>query len=744
MKKITIPVPSEISVGGAEYRLLSLNVGIQARSLSGSFSASFAGDGTPLIGDEVSVAGFLSGGIVTQTQYSGGAWSISGEGAGHRLSRSTPGAGAIKATSIGGIIAELAEFCGLTADVSLRNDPLPGGVDARSLLPEGTCADAILHLAGLCGAIAVVPLDRTEVVVRAARPSKLKPPTVLSKSGESLDTDGYATGVAVSLSRKGSPPEGGGEDDEGENPEGLRRETRSGTAPIDGGTVRWRVTMILPLGVVEDTTTEVELPEQGIIKRTSSTYDYRIDETQAIREGRQYRCWRYGLRGARDVEEEEWKSLGDAGPGWARNIREITRSFDAGFSRVDREEELERRETSPTGTPLPPIPFSRRVVRSFSWDDERRGIQEREERYEETDTGRVDYVLREDGTPAAYEGGGFVVLPQFQRTGLVRHVRTRTTDEVYSDAGECVLSVSRETDDRGMADLLSRGLVVGEAEIRAAKEFLLALPRQGEFNVNTSPGGSALPQGVSFFSLPGKRVGGPPQGGSSRMDAPSGMHCPFIMETLGCGVKGGACSYFDPQKGTPGFLLCGTYRDASEASEDAAAVDAPPVFALAGGGTIWHEASVYLDAELTDSEAQAIARTIAENILHVKQCSRGIVTSATIPLQKNLLPDGGIIAVSHDLKSLTTSVTWAPCDRTPPEALLITRMSSLAAAVFGRESVGKGREAPGRVAAISGGEATVLVAAHPVQCRSFRGLEVGQSVLVYLPPGSTTRGQIRR
>ena len=742
MKKIQVAVPSTMTIGDATYTLLAFSGSIAARALSGSFSATIVGAGTPRIGDSASVPGVLSGGMITGTSYSGGAWSVSGEGAGSKLSRSTPG-GAVQATTIGGIIKELAEFCGLGADVSLYRDPLPSSVDARSLMPEGTCADAILSLAGLCGSVAVVPLDRESILVRPARPAKLTPPTVLSRGGESLDTDGYATGVALALNRKGSPLEGDGEGDDGETPS-LRRVTKTGVSSINGGTIRWSTTVIEPLGVVERTEANVELPGQGTTKRLTGTYDYRIDQSVTIRGGRELYCWKYGLSSARESEETNWSAVGESGPGWTRDSREFARSFDAAFSRVEQEEEIERHETNPTGTPLPSVPFSRRAVRSYSWDRERRGIYETEERYEDTDVGRVDYVIGQDGKPVAYEEGGAITLPQFQRVGLVKHVRTRVVDESFDSAGNCVLSVERSTDDRGTADLLSLGLVKTEPELRAAREFLLSLPRQGEFRVNTSPGSSALPQGVSFLSIPGRRVDKPSSLSSSRMDAPSGMHCPYIMESFGCGVQGGQCDLFDPQKGTPGFTLCQAYRTMAEAEEDANAMDAPPVFAIVGGGAIWHDVSVYLDAEIKDDVAQGIAKTMAENVLHVKQCSRGVVTSAIIPLMLRLIPDGGIISVSHDLKSLTTSVTWAPCDVTPPEAALITRVSSLAAAVFGRESVGKGREAPGRVAAIAGGEATVLVAAHPVQCRATRGLEVGQSVLVYLPPGSTTRGRIRK
>lgn len=753
MRKIDIAVPAHATVGGASYRLLSLTVSVGARSLWGSFDATVAGDGTPHIGDRMTVSGCLADGLVTATQSDSGAWRVSGEGAGCALARSTPGAGAMTATTIGGIIAELAAFCGLTSDVSLHRDPLPAEVDARSLLPEGTCADAILHLAGLCGSVAVAPMDRPVVWVRPARPAKLPPPVVLAASGETLDTDGYATGVAVTLNRRGVVA-ATGDGDDGETPS-LRRIERSGVSPIVGGSVAWRMTYVEPLGIVEILNADVSLPEHGIEKTITGRYDYRIDSSVSVRGGQEQHVWRYGMRRSEEVEETKI-AFDIPGPdgqterarGWTRDTRTVDRTFDARFSRVDREEELERHESDPTGTPLRPVPFSRRVMRSYTWDRDRRGIAETEERYEEADVGRVDYVTGADAKPLSVPGVGdvYITLPQYQSTDLVLHRRTRFVDEGYDDTGRCMVSVERSNDDRGMRDLLSRGLVQGEAEIRAAKEFLLSLPRRGEIRVSTSPGGSALPEGVQYCSVPGRRVGKPSgvSKAGNRADGPSGTHCPYILDGFGCGVSKGTCSFFDPRHGTPGYERCRHYGSVPAEMEEDRGIDAPPVFGLAGGGALWHETAVYIDTELRDDVAQSIARAMAENILHVRQCSRGVTSTATIPLTLRLLPDGGVTAVSHDMKGLRTTVTWAPCDVTPPEAALITRMSSLAAAVFGRESLGRGREAPGRVAAVSGGEATVLVAAHPVQCDAPKGLAVGDAVLVYLPPGSTTRGRIRR
>lgn len=810
MKIITAPKLPD----GYEAFLYSCDV----RSLVGSWSATVLLSTAPALGDGWSVPGVMEGGILTSAVKKGEAadgrtyWALGGYDAGFKLMTSAPLAHQVQASELGAVIRELIEGCGLAADVTLERTL---DVDARYLVSGDTVANAVLDLALIGGAVACVTADGTVKVAppRACGEFPTRGLTIDDVESKSLDTDGYASGVIVTLGRRAKSKSSKStsassiyNDKNTVQTGSLTRESQSGVSSITAGTLSWSYTMLKPLGVIEEFNAELWLPGIGVSKVFSSSYEYDV-ETTLLRTGeKQSRVWKYCLTSASAVESTEINATyydsatGKTATETVKRIAEHTveRSYD-----VDKTHILS--ETSTTKIYDPDVgmkePFTSRTQRDWTWEDDSnyRAVLERSWQYSEKDVGQAD-VVRDPATSKpltiklADGTDSYVLLNGNQATMQIKSESVTNTEEIFNDDGECVMRIERSTDDDGLNDMLSRGLFgdlydAKNTQVKAAMAQLRNLSQSGSMRIQQMPGSSSISTEVETQTMEGdtyKADTTASSGSSYKKRYVEGTFaqevCPFLCSDGTCGVisepaaasvnessgslvedgveyastywnsdgttttanKGSKCTKLDSDGGTPNYENCPKYTSLKfMAASTAGSGAGVPVIGLAGDGAIWTEKEVYIDEELSDNDALILARQIAENILAVKQVSRGIIESVTIPLNVNINPDGGVMGVSHDFGSLRTTLSYRPHDTTPPDYIMLLTTASAALNVFDKANIAKGRSAYGRVVDVRPDRALVILGGRPVSCTSSLSIKRGDNVLVFMPPGSVANGIVQ-
>ncbi len=483
----------------------------------------------------------------------------------------------------------------------------------------------------------------------------------------------------------------------------------------------------------------------------------------------------------------------------------LKREYDADLAHVFREE-TESRVFDPGAAKVQgQQPFDSRSERAWTWDDANgyRGLVERIWTYEERDAGVADTVLAPTGEATTFtlsDGRtAYVRLPGYQTTVRVRREQIRQTDEIIDESGFVASRIERETDDEGIADMLARGLFgdtrdATNQDVKAAMAWLRSLPQRGSLRVYQAPGSSVITEEVGTLAQPGRRhrttTGRPIS--ATRYTEWSWRQpvCPFLLSDLSCGIlqdsssasfassgvsgspagwsgggvetpRGSAPSWevnapkedraFEQRpcvklegETTPDYESCARYRSFRHLAGQATRTDpASPVVGIAGDGAVWTEKEVYLDQDLPDGQALFVAQTMAQNILAVKTMSRGIIVTATIPINTKLQPDGAILAVEHDWEQLRTQVSYRPSDATPPEWLMLLSTSATAANVYARENVGKGRSAIGRVVDVRPDQVTAIIGGRPVSCTSSVRVLRGDNALIFFPPGAVSSGIVQ-
>lgn len=438
------------------------------------------------------------------------------------------------------------------------------------------------------------------------------------------------------------------------------------------------------------------------------------------------------------------------------------------------------------------------------WGDYR-GLTISEYTYEEMDVGVADTVRSEDGSPLRHlrmENEWFVRLPGTQITLPVRREKITQIDEVFDrTTGRVVSRTERSTDDEGRRDMLARGLYSdiynSEEERKIALAWLRSLPQRAAVEVQQMPGESSISEEVSILSQPGRRFH---QYTDLERDllryiesnAPEGT-CPFLLSDHSCGVFSGfqepvvsssasadmegwsgggcettdgslpsyvsnrgasqeaessvACDHFDydAQKMEEGYQSCPKYRALRHLIGFSGGAVAPvPVVGLAGEGQIYFEKELYFDEFLSEDTARKCAQKMAQNILKAKRSSRGIVETVEMPINTRISPNGSILSVLHDFEGLRTHVTYLPKGGVkPPEHLMLLSAGGVALNLYDRESIGKARSGIGKVIDLRPDRALVVLGGRPVSCTYSMAMRVGDTVLVFLPPGTTTSGVVQ-
>jgi len=524
----------------------------------------------PELGGSWTVPGIMENGLVSRADKLGDSedgrvlWSLSGYDAGFRLMKSPMLPHQIKGSSLGDVLSELAEGCGLKADVTLDRD-VP--VDARHLVSGQTAANAVLDLATLGGAVAYMVQDGT-LKIAPPRPCKTYPCKGLNLDdvqARDLDLDGYASGVVVILGRRGDSSGSVDEDEDGPGggyygttPSGsLKRVSKRGTTSLPGGTLSWSYTLLSPINVVESYEATLFLPGAGIRKSIVSNYSYDV-ESSVVRVGDQeQRLWRFCLVEAGSVEDTAVDAVyydhatGGLATETVEHVMEyqVRRSYDMDKTHILKEVveinsyDPDRRRND--------VPYTHKTERAWTWDDDHgyRGLTEREWSYEERDVGEADLVTGSDGNPLTWVGSDgqtrYIQLPAYQTTTMIKRERQRQIDEVFDDDGKCVTRIERTTDDNGLADMLERGLfgdLYDPANSRAGEALaqMKTLLQDGSMRIIQVPGGSSISEEVGTLSQPGRRYRkktSGEDGGNRYIDGIwSEETCPFLCSDGTCGV----------------------------------------------------------------------------------------------------------------------------------------------------------------------------------------------------------------
>lgn len=486
---------------------------------------------------------------------------------------------------------------------------------------------------------------------------------------------------------------------------------------------------------------------------------------------------------------------------------EVHRQYDMNLKRIQSEwSEIKSYDSGAAILPFKK-PYDSRTEKAWDWGGlwgDYRGLLTTEYTYEEMDVGVADTVKNEDGSPLKHEQFGqewFIRIPGTQITMPVRREKVIQVDEVLDrKSGKVVSRVQRSTDDQGRRDMLARGLYSdiynSDMERTLAMAWLRSLPQRADIQVTQMPGNSSISEEVSVLSQPGRRfrvLTALEKDLKRYVEGVEGEgRCPFLLSDGSCGVFNGLetpsiasqasinkenwigggvettsgsapdwditpnpdtfdmpsipCDYYNEvtEEMNPDYISCSKYQALRHLIGFSGGNTAPaPVVGLAGDGKIYYEKEVYFDEFLSEDKARQAAQKMAGNILKAKRASRGIVETVELPLNVNITPDGSILSVRHDFESLRTQVTFLPSDKEPPEYLMLLSAGGVALNLYERESIGKARTGIGKVVDVRPDRALVVLGGRPVSCTYNMMIKSGNTVLVFLPPGTTTSGVIQ-
>jgi len=701
----------------------------------------------------------MSNGICTALRNNrDGSWQLEGFDAGARLMRALPPVETLSSTADAkDMIIALATHCGV--DCTYSGAAL--GIAGRAIVAGSTCADAIVELALLCGCVASISNGG---VLKVHPPSSgvQEFDTVLSE-GESIDTDGYANKVMVLLHRRVKSRKSSGTSWwEGSTPSGtLTEEVLSGSLP--GGS--YSMTVYEPIGMPKEE--HVTLAESGMTQRHDATYEYAVSAPLEIREGQEWRVIKWALQHSLSVTQTE-KTMDAFDPATGTLVpvsfsetttHEVARTVNLDSGRVTGE--VITSKTVRTGEEdANPATFDRRISRyvEISAFGRMGLLVETEEGWVRKELGVYRNV---QGANATYEVGGKaypVGIKSHSTIGWVLETTTKVTREVYDEAGDCLVRMETTHADEGVPDVLRAG-VATPADSAAAAMARIKNFQTSDVRMTLRPGGTAIPFDVSVMELPGRRqVFEPPSEDGSDIQAEKwyvgdGLVVPFrvcphyVRYGKRCRISGitGSMTGDECPRDGRSWKTCPRAEVAlGRAERSEAPMARGPVVGTAGTGGIVFLREVSVDQELSDAEASALANTLAENILSVKMAGRGVLRTISVPLDLSIEPGGAIVGVSHDMKGLLSRVTYLDSTKPVPEYALTRSLAMRAMEVFDKEISQTVRYVLGSVIGKDddSGDWHVAACDTVLQCASYRNHSVGDTVLVFLPPGATQHGVI--
>lgn len=740
-----ISVPSEF----LGKQIIDLSVTRSCKGLIDSWSALLVSDTAPAaIGEDVSLSGHFAGVVTATRNMYNGSWLVEGNGNGRKLMKSTPSQETLSAGSIGSLISQLATYCDVSvASLSVSS---PDVEDCRTLLMGGTCGEALALLCRLGGSIAYFNTSGNLVI---APPSSFIAPSgnILSVEGDALDTDGYATGVFCTVHCQG------------DEPVPISSVPSSGTAgtwvgtTLDGDLTEETqdgITLLMPLGLV----TAVSVSGQDFLGdhtgpwSVNETYTYET-ETEVVEEnGVEYRVFRYRLTARTKVSVFSWVVGEDT------FTKTTTETFSRTYTTIEDVDKLSEEElTISTVTSPAPVssisdpPYDKHVEIKYSYSNNARIARKYETTYTLKETGSTITVTDEEGEILS-DTEDPLLLATARKMAFVPTEKQTLTMETIGDDGECVLRVvSQAEDNETLWAQAEEKLPTLDPENPLYQDIRGQILSSPTSQIDAYPGSFSISAETwNEKRFAGRRYVGGSSASGSGPSVPTTGNCPYFDDETGdCkvyGVSGSGedCYLADGLTPPEGWLTCARYEYMATTTADAysSGVLAPPVVDYVGGGKIWADISVYFDEELSSSQAKTIARNLASNVLSLAQTGKGIVRTVTIPLDTSIMPTGECISVTHNYKSLTTSVSYL-LDDTIPEHMIFSKTSTLVSAM--QQNNVMGQELPGIVLKIvSRDKISVQVRGRSILCRSRVGnIGAGNAVLVYLPPGSDGYGVIR-
>lgn len=323
MKTLDYDLPADQGGG----KLVNFQYSRSLNELIGSWTAEVAG-GSFKAGDTFSVPCMQNGLIANVYKDPDGMIHLSGKDAGVRLMRSTPPVSTLAAGNAGAVIADLAGYCGMGCSVSAGLS----GFNVRSAATGTTCAEAILELAMLSGYIAYISNDGN-LVLRSPASAPPSFPVVLDDSGSELDMDGYATHIAVVLTRRKKTIE---EENHGTPGNKYKGTTPSGDTPVKtyGGTFDYTdaggqavtgdysVSVLEPLGVVKESTRTIT--RNGVTVKTTEAHSYDIKTKTVWRGDQEFRLFAWCETGYVTTQETSGSYPSAALGGGIANFSEKT------------------------------------------------------------------------------------------------------------------------------------------------------------------------------------------------------------------------------------------------------------------------------------------------------------------------------------------------------------------------------------------------------------------------------------
>lgn len=784
MRTLDYDLPADQGGG----KLVNFQYSRSLNELIGSWTAEVAG-GSFKAGDTFSVPCMQNGLIANVYKDPDGMIHLSGKDAGVRLMRSTPPVSTLAAGNAGAVIADLAGYCGMGCSVSAGLS----GFNVRSAATGTTCAEAILELAMLSGYIAYISNDGN-LVLRSPASAPPSFPVVLDDSGSELDMDGYATHIAVVLTRRKKTIK---EENHGTPGNKYKGTTPSGDTPVKtyGGTFDYTdaggqavtgdysVSVLEPLGVVKESTRTIT--RNGVTVKTTEAHSYDIKTKTVWRGDQEFRLFAWCETGYVTTQETSGSYPSTALGGGIANFSEKTTErmtrefsvFDAqwvsadwkgALGMVDKERSVRsttRTGGEPPGAGMPDYapPFDSMITREFKRTDFGLGLvcSETETRNEARQVGSIG-GMKKNGALLTYKNNSYMALQSHSSPVWVSVEIYRTYYDKFGKDGTCEISTRSEWSDDGARWMLANGLLkTGDDRFDKYQEDYAKFT-QDTNGMEVSLGGGGISSSLwQFLELPGrtKVANSAPSGGiaveSSGWYLNGGYvpsrFCPhYDRQSRGCGVFGISAVGDFPGEQCPysglGWSSCVRAKAALEQarSERDRPLLEPPVVGIASIGNrhVGYQREIYADEIMTDGQAQGIATKAAENVLKVKG-TKGLRKTVTVPYDGSIVPDGCVVSVAHDWGNMRTTVSYRVSGDIP-DFLIPASVAGVASGISDRDAGRRTRPMSGTVTAVHD-DGTVFVNVNGVTypCSTkLVNVGTGDAVLVSFTSGNAVRGHI--
>lgn len=780
MKTLDFNLP-DLKNGG---KITAFNYSHSLNELVGSWSANIAG-GNFKAGNSIDFGNVLKDAIITRAfKDSSGLWHIEGKDAGVKLMRSTPDAADLPEGNARTVIQFLAEFCNIDILFDFYLNALDS-FNVRSVITGSTCAEAILELAMFCGGIAFIDnYGKLNISKPAIAPPSFSAVDILDDSGSDFDLDGYATHVLVSLTRKNTQDDSNDDDEQIEYYSGTTPSTHPETVSYSGllPNGRYSYDILQPFNVTKRAYSSVT--QNGVTVTSTEEHDFEYKHKIIWRDNTEYVLFAFCEKSytlTRVTEGEYTTKAGTTAQFKETTTETMQRSF-SGESNLGVPDdwtddipfvssETIQRSTVREGavTPdndMPPYapPFDSHISRTFTRSNFGKSLfcNEVEQSYEAKQVGSIAPVkLNGQLIPHFLQGTNLAIQTHSTPQWVLVN---RYTDyyEQYNDDGDCIISTKSEYNDEGSKWLSEHAMnSTGDDNLDALQQAYAKFSQLSNgLEVNIAQSNFSNNQ-WNFIELQGRTKSYSQQ--TSVLDNVSEWYdngqyvyferCPHYTNS--------SCSVFtldDNENPSTGCFrkkgtLFWTHCPRAEAAlnlarqNDKALVDSVIIGTASASGFnkkfVGYQRDIYIDEVISDSDAQNIADSIAQNILTVKG-SKGIRRTVTVPYNPSYSPNGWIIEVSHDWENLTTSVTYLDkTDDNIPDFMISQSVANIAAFVAARENSRHNASRYGKVTAVSGNSYTVNVAGSLTKCTTkLRNVRADDVVLVQFPAGNKLNGVI--